>query len=73
MIKKYGGHAATLLVYFKFSNFGVPEPRIELGAALQQHDVLPVGYVATLWATSPPYVGYVEFKFLTLDTFFGFM
>ena len=26
----------------------MPEPRIELGAALQQHDVLPVGYVATL-------------------------
>ena len=26
----------------------MPKPRIELGAALQQHDVLPVGYVATL-------------------------
>ena len=25
----------------------MPEPRIELGAALQQHDALPVGYVAT--------------------------
>ena len=24
----------------------MPEPRIELGAALQQHDALPVGYVA---------------------------
>ena len=36
--KQYGGHAATLLVYFIF--FGVPEPRIELGAALQQHDAL---------------------------------
>ena len=33
---------------FKFiSYFGVPEPRIELGAALQQHEALPVGYIAT--------------------------
>jgi len=37
------------------SYFGVPEPRIELGAALKQHDALPVCYVATLYATSPPY------------------
>ena len=42
---KYGGHAATLSVYFIF---WVSEPRIELGAALQQHDALPVGYVAYL-------------------------
>ena len=42
---KYGGHTATLFVYFMF--WGA-EPRIELGAALQQHDALPVGYVATL-------------------------
>ena len=26
-----------------FHILGVPEPRIELGAALQQHDALPVG------------------------------
>ena len=26
----------------------MPEPRIELGAALQQHGALPVCYVATL-------------------------
>ena len=47
--------------------FGVPEPRIELGTGLQQHDGLPVGFVATLvgymatlmWAMSPPYVGYI--------------
>ena len=34
------------------SYFGVPVPRIELGTALQQHEALPVGYVAT-------HVGYV--------------
>jgi len=28
--------------------FRVPEPRMELGAALQQHDALPLCYVATL-------------------------
>jgi len=35
-------------LFLFISCFGVPEPRIELGAALQQHDALPVGYVATL-------------------------
>jgi len=43
---------ATPPLLLFISYFGVPEPRIELGAALQQHDALPVGYVATL-------VGYV--------------
>ena len=34
----------------------MPEPRIELGADLQQHDALPVGYVATLsWLRHHPY------------------
>ena len=35
-------------IFFLLHIFGVPEPRIKLGAALQQHDALPVGYVATL-------------------------
>ena len=43
---------ATPPLFYCISYFGVHEPRIELGAALQQHDALPVGYVATL-------VGYV--------------
>ena len=42
---------ATPPLFSFISYFGVPEPRIELGAALQQHDELPVGYVA-----SPPYI-----------------
>ena len=43
---------ATPPLFQFISYFVVPEPRIELGASLQQHDALPVGYVATL-------VGYV--------------
>ena len=42
---------ATPPLFEFISYFGVPEPRIELGTALQQHDqydALPVGYVATL-------------------------
>ena len=47
--------------FFLFKIHMVPEPRIELGSALQQHDALPVGYVATL-------VGYVA----TLTLFLPF-
>ena len=42
---KYGGHAATLLVYFIFRGARAED---QLGTALQQHNALPVGYVATL-------------------------
>ena len=34
-------------LFLFISCFGVPELRIELGAALQQQDALPVGYVTT--------------------------
>ena len=37
----------------------MPEPRIELGAALQQHGALPVGYVEALVGYVPTLVGYV--------------
>ena len=38
----------------------MPEPRrIELGTALQQHDALPVGYVATLVGYIAILMGYV--------------
>ena len=37
----------------------MPEPRIELGSALQQHDMLPVGYIATLKGYFATLVGYV--------------
>ena len=50
---------ATLPLFLFISYFGVPKPRIELGTALQQHDALPVGYVATLVGYTATLMGYV--------------
>ena len=50
---------ATLPFFLFISYFGVPEPRSELGTALQQHDTLPVGYVATLVGYDVTLVVYV--------------
>ena len=38
----------TTPLFLFISYFGVPEPRIDLGTAIQQHDALPVGYVAII-------------------------
>ena len=50
---------ATPPLFLFISCFGVPELRIKLRAALQQHDALPVGYVATLVGYVATLVGYV--------------
>ena len=55
---------ATPPLFSFISYFGVPEPRIELGAALQQHNVLPVCYVATLICHVATLVCYVATLFL---------
>jgi len=52
MFSFYFNMVATPPLFLFISCFGVPEPRIELGAALQKHDALPVGYVGT-------FLGYV--------------